>query len=262
MTPFEAIILGLIQGLTEFLPVSSSGHLALGQHFLGLKNLKSYVLFDLVCHLGTLLAVLLLFWSEIRKILLIERQRLLQIAVGTFPLFPLVLLIKPIKDIFDRLDLLGYFFLTTALLLFLGIRFGKTKMERARFRYWTDPLVIGLFQAMAILPGVSRSGSTISGARLLGWSPSESVTFSFLLAIPAILGGSLLETIKLFSGHEKTASLNIDPIVYAIGFIVSFIVGFGALKLLIRLVVTNKLGIFAWYCLALGILCLYLFSRT
>ena len=200
MTTIDAIILGIVQGLTEFLPVSSSGHLKLAQHFLGLQNLDHYLLFDLACHLGTLIAIGLFFFQAIRNLFVGQTTHLRQVVLATLPLFPLVLLMKPIEAAYAEPAYLGVFFLMTAAILFLGVYYGKTSPEGQRHQHvWRDALVIGSWQALAILPGVSRSGSTISGARLLGWSPQEAIVFSFLLAIPAVLGGTSLELLKLWA---------------------------------------------------------------
>lgn len=249
MTTLDAIILGIVQGLTEFLPVSSSGHLQLAQHFLGLNNLDDYILFDLACHLGTLLAILIVFSKNIRSLFSKANPTLRLVIIGTLPLFPLVLILKPIKAFYADPSYLGFFFLITAAILFLG---GKAKaITTSTEKKWKEALTIGLWQAAAILPGVSRSGSTITGARLLGWNPQEAVAFSFLLAIPAILGGTTLELIKLWSMPETVPSLPIAS--YLAGFAVSFVVGMGALKLLMRFAANDKLSYFAWYCLFLGI---------
>jgi len=252
MTTIDAIILGIVQGLTEFLPVSSSGHLELVQHLLGMQDLSQYILFDLICHLGTLLAIFFIFFNQIKELLFQNTSRLKQLILATLPLFPLVLIMKPIKAVYGDPSYLGFFFLITACILFLGVRFGKIIPETQRRKHtWRDATIIGTWQAAAVLPGVSRSGSTISGARLLGWSPAEAVTFSFLLAIPAILGGATLEIIKLSQHPENISSLSLSH--YSIGFLVSFIVGIGSLQLLIRLATHNKFTYFAWYCLVLGL---------
>lgn len=252
MTTLDAILLGIVQGITEFLPVSSSGHLELIQHFLGMKNLDDYIIFDLVCHLGTLLAILLCFADSIRELFEKNTTRFWQVAVGTIPLFPLVALMKPIKSIYADPAYVGFFFLLTAAILFLGHRFGKTlpEIDRAR-RPWRDAFRIGMWQAIAILPGVSRSGSTISGARLLGWDVRDAIVFSFLLAIPAILGGTVLEFFTLWRHPEARIDLPLTH--YLTGFIISFLAGFASLKLLMMLALHNKFYYFAWYCLFLGL---------
>jgi len=258
VSTLEAIILGIIQGLTEFLPVSSSGHLALSQTLLGLKNLEQYILFDLICHLGTLLAIVWVYHKEIRKVLFKDHTQLLQIIVGILPLFPLLLIIKPIKSTFDQPQYLGYFFLTTSLILFLGIRFAETIKTSTKKR-WSDPLIIGIFQALAIFPGISRSGSTISAARILGWSRDNSVKFSFLLAIPTILGGATIEGLQLISNPTQTLTQHIPLQAYFAGFLTSLLVGYVALRLLMKMVTQDKLMIFVWYCLILGSTLLLIF---
>ena len=253
MSTLEAIFFGIVQGLTEFLPVSSSGHLQLSQYFLGLENLKNFILFDLICHLGTLVAIVAVLYPQIKAM---DRNRFRQVILGTLPLFPLVLLLKPIKVLFDAPQYLGFFFLFTALMLSMGIKFGCNKNPQLLTKHkWRDALVIGIFQAVAVLPGISRSGSTISGARLLGWNQQEAVTFSFLLAIPAILGGTCLEVLQLMRHPLPTLSLT----QYFIGFITSFGIGYFALSWTKRLATQNKFFYFAWYCFILGIATVFYF---
>jgi undecaprenyl-diphosphatase len=252
MTTWEAIFLGAMQGLTEFLPVSSSGHLELGQYLLGYHDLHRYILFNLICHLGTLCAIGYIFFDQIKRSFT-NRAQLMQIVWGTLPLFPLVLILKPIKAIIDQPHYLGICFLFSAFLIFLGATYHFKRQIIPLRQHWTDPLTIGLFQAVAILPGVSRSGATISAARLLGWQKEEAISFSFLLAIPAILGGTALEIIQVIL---QPASL-VAPISsnqFLIGFLTSFFVGCFALRLLMRMMVQDKWIYFAWYCLGLGIL--------
>lgn len=252
MTTIDAIILGFVQGVTEFLPVSSSGHLKLLQYFLGMQDLDQYILFDLICHLGTLLAIVIIFSRQIVDLIATNTTCLKQVFLGTLPLFPLVFIMKPIKAIYAEPSYLGFCFMITAAILFLGVYFGRLRPAREQHQHrWRDALAIGAWQAAAILPGVSRSGSTISGARLLGWSPMQAVTFSFLLAIPAILGGTILEGIKLWRHPETVAYLPIAH--YITGFIVSFAMGMVSLRLLIRIATHDKFAYFAWYCLFLGL---------
>ena len=242
----------LCKGLTEFLPVSSSGHLKLAQYFLGLQDLDHYILFDLTCHLGTLLAIVIIFFSYIKDIFLGQWARLWQVTLGTLPLFPLLALMKPIKAAYADPSYLGIFFLMTAAILFLGVYLGKTLPEQQLRRHtWRDALIIGMWQALAILPGVSRSGSTISGARLLGWSAQEAVVFSFLLAIPAVAGGTILELYKWWQQPAIAADVALEH--YFLGAFVSFVVGLAALRLLIVVATHNKFSYFAWYCLFLGL---------
>lgn len=253
VSTLEAIFLGLIQGLTEFLPISSSGHLVLAQSLLGMENLKDFLVFNIVCHLGTLFAIFFVFSKKIKDLFLTEKKMLLKLAIALLPLFPLVFLLKPIKDFFDQPQYLGYFFLITAFILFLGVRFGKDLPSKSLAKHpWRDALTIGLFQAIAILPGVSRSGSTISGARLLGWSYDQAITFSFLLAIPTILAGVVLELGQLLLKPQETLP-GITWVQYATGFTFSFIFGFIALIYLQKLASKQRFMYFVWYCLFLGI---------
>lgn len=246
VTTLEAILLGIIQGITEFLPISSSGHLKLAQSLFGFQNLQNYIVFDLVCHLGTLIAIFVMFSKEIFSM---DRTRFKEIVLGTLPLFPLLLIMKPIKAMFNQPEYLGYCFMVTALLLYLGIRLGKAAPRPAHST--RDSLIIGTFQAIAILPGISRSGSTISGARMLGWTPQEAVTFSFMLAIPAILGGTVIELLQIIKHSESIT--HISSIQYFLGFATSFGVGYYALRLLRSLASKQKFMYFVWYCLLLGI---------
>lgn len=250
MTTLQAIFLGIIQGLTEFLPVSSSGHLVLFQYLFGLNNLDQYILFDLVVHLGTLFSIIFFFYRPILLVLKYDYKQLYWLILATLPLFPLVLLLKPIKSIFNKTEYLGFFFLFTALLLYLGIRSEKKETKE---NSWKDALFIGLFQAIAILPGISRSGSTMSAALMRGWNYSDSMRFSFLLAIFAIVGGMGVEIL-----HSGTTlwTQNIPLIAYASGFVTAFITGFFSLKLLAKLALKNKFMYFVWYCLFIGIFAL------
>lgn len=259
MSLIQAFLLGIIQGITEFLPISSSGHLALGQFVFGL-DIEEHIPFDLICHLGTLCAIFAVYATKIKSLFSKESKMLKQILIGTLPLFPIVFILKPIENVYSQPHLLGFSFLTTAFLLFAGIRWGheKTVQEKKR-RSFFDPLVIGLFQTIALLPGISRSGSTISGARLLGWTRDEALTFSFLLAIPAILGGVALKTMQLIFSEGVVLS-DTTCIHYFIGFFTSFFVGYLALKELIKLAMKEKLMYFVWYCLILGIGLLVYFS--
>lgn len=252
MTTWQALVLGIIQGITEFLPVSSSGHLALAQYLLGFDHLQDYIFFNLICHLGTLCAIFAIFFNAIKESFTTRSVLLWKIALATLPLFPLVLILKPIKETFNRPELLGPFFLVSSSLLFAGV-FLKFPFSYSPRRKWSDPLTIGLFQAAAIFPGISRSGATISSAQLLGWKKEEAIQFSFLLAIPTILGGALLEGVQLWHSSQTIFSL-LDFSIFAIGFLTSFLVGLFSLKLLIRLVIQEKWIYFAWYCLTIGLL--------
>lgn len=262
MSTLEAIILGIIQGITEFLPVSSSGHLQLVQSLLGLEHLDHYIIFNLVCHLGTLLAIFCLFSQQIKHIIQVDRTRLLQLMLATLPLFPLVLIMKPVKAIFANPEFLGYCFLITAGLLYMGVKWGQSvPTEQLQQNKWRDALVIGMFQAFAILPGVSRSGATISISRRLGWSYQDAAAFSFLLAIPTICGGTVLELLQLLKPNATVASLPaIGWIQYSAAFLSAFIIGYLSLSWLMKVAVKGKFIYFVWYCIAIGIVSFFYFN--
>ncbi|MCB1119149.1 MAG: undecaprenyl-diphosphate phosphatase [Chlamydiia bacterium] len=253
MTLLHTFLLGLIQGLTEFLPVSSSGHLLLAQHLFGFDDLKQYVFFDLICHVGTLLAILIAFRKTILQIFTGEKKWLGMIFLALLPLVPLVPLVDQMKGIFSDVAYLGFFFLISALLLHAGSRY---TLPSKRGGAW-HPLVIGCFQALAIVPGISRSGSTISSARLLGWSSEEAVTFSFLLGIPTITAGVLIEGMKTVQSPEILGDISLSG--YLVGFITAFLTGWTSLYWLMQLAERGHLGYFAYYLTALGCLSLLLF---
>lgn len=255
MSIFEAIALGLVQGLTEFFPVSSSGHLKLVQVLFGLENLSRYLPFDLVCHLGTILSIFLVFRKDILQLFRSERKFLFLIVVSGLPLLPLYPFLSHIKHVYDFPQILGVFFLCTALLLYLGENFTLPRRpESGSRRVWYDAFTIGVFQAVALMPGISRSGATISAASMLGWEKGEAARFSFLMSVPPILGGVALELRTLLSGKAVVAEIPLTH--YLIGFSVSFIVGLMALLGVLHLVKKKTLLPFAWYCAILGILSL------
>jgi len=255
VTTIEAILLGIIQGLTEFLPISSSGHLKLFQHLIGLSNLDQYLMFDLICHVGTLGAIFLFFREQILIILRYDWKKIGWVVIGTLPLFPLLFILGPLKKMFDRVEYLGFFFIATAFILYLGIVIG-----RKHGAIFTEPkypkrdaFLIGIFQAFATLPGISRSGSTISCARMLGWTYPQAVLFSFLLAIPAILGGSALIMLESFISSTPLLHPQLSFLQYLSGFVTSFCVGYFALWLLTRLAAKDQFMVFVWYCLFVGV---------
>ncbi len=252
MTIWEAIVLGFIQGVTEFLPVSSSGHLELGQYFLGFRDLHRYILFNLICHLGTLCAIFYVFCSQLKQSFTTHKILFFRVILGTLPLFPLVFILKPIEAAFDQPQYLGICFLFSAFLLFAGTYCRFRRTPHPSTYQWLDPFIIGIFQAIAILPGISRSGATISAANLLGWKKEDAVIFSFLLAIPAILGSTTLEILKLFF-MPATEIASLSFVQFIAGFLTSFFIGCLALALLLRLLKGNNWVYFAWYCLFLGI---------
>ncbi|MBJ7449097.1 MAG: undecaprenyl-diphosphate phosphatase [Parachlamydiales bacterium] len=250
MSIYEAILLGIVQGITEFFPVSSSGHLILGELIFGVRNLSQFIPFDLVCHLGTLVSIVCFFFRDFIQLLTFSDRRLfLRLSLAILPLFPLYFLLRPIKEIYNQPKYLGFFFLTTALILFIGekLRF-KLKTKPQSFR---DSLIIGTIQAIAILPGVSRSGSTISCASVLGWERKDAARFSFLMALPTIMGGVVLEGASMLRHPQELPNLPISS--YFAGFIFSCITGYLALHFIMKLANKGSFKPFMYYCVAIGL---------
>lgn len=247
--------LALLQGITEFIPVSSSGHLVLAQHLLRWNQQNAAL--DAVLHLGTAVSILAVFWKDLIRLAkgLVSRvpdektesRRYLGfLIIGTVPAAAAGILLK---DFFERMFLDArmaglMFFVTAAFLFASGLKKKNTERLNA-----PKSAIIGLAQALAILPGISRSGSTISTALLLGTDRKEAGRFSFFLGLPVICGAALLEFRHL---HET----GIAPELLLLGFVVSAIVGYAALKLLLTFVDRGRIHIFGYYLVALGLLCL------
>lgn len=271
MEYISIIIQGIIQGLTEFLPISSSGHLSVAQHILGVE--ESTLIISIVLHLGTLVAVFIAFWRDIlgliKEFFLTigdiftgkfswskmndSRRMLFMVIIATLLLVPAYL----VKDFFTCMegdgDIIfeGCAFMFTAMLLFLsdacvkGLKTGKNMKIR-------DAVTVGLFQCAALFPGVSRSGSTITAGLFCGLTRETAVKFSFILGIPAILGGSVLELKDAFE-----SGVEFDVPMLAIGFIVSAVVGILAIKLVRLVTKKNKFKYFGIYLLILGLACVF-----
>ena len=254
----SVILLAIIQGITEFLPVSSSGHMALLSALLGFEE-PDAVSLEIVLHAGSLVAIIAVYFNELVKFIRPERLKLLgMVIVATIPAGVAGVLIKHC-GIYDRMVgdmfLTGLGFLITgALLRLTGIKRlitrsegpEATPIENISLR---QAILIGVAQMFAITPGISRSGSTISAAILCGVERGGAAAFSFLLAIPVIGGATLLELKKLCSRH---AGDGIPALVLVCGFAVSALVSFGALTLLLKLIRKGKFSYFSWYMLALG----------
>ncbi|MBS0650766.1 MAG: undecaprenyl-diphosphate phosphatase [Verrucomicrobia bacterium] len=252
MSTLEGLIFGLLQGITEFLPVSSSAHLKLVKMLFGIEISESQVVFDLICHLGTLVAVLLFFRKDLVQLFTKDRKQLGLLFLATLPLIPCYLLLKPLRDFASAPQYLGICLMITSLILFIG---NKWRVQRATTapsaKKISDILMIGTMQSAALIPGISRSASTISCARVLGWSPSEAVRFSFLLSIPTIIGGNCLEALKLYVSTEVPIEVSISACIAA--FAASCIVGLFMVRFAISILEKGNLKPFAWYCLVLGL---------
>jgi undecaprenyl-diphosphatase len=256
-TSLQALLLGIVQGLTEFLPVSSSAHLILARAFFGFDGDKFGLAFDVACHVGTLIAVLIYFRREVARMIAAvprlfdatdpEARLIWLIVVGTIPAIVVGLLFKrQIEDHLRTPAVAAVMLALGAVLLLVAERTGpKTRTERSLTL--AEAFLIGCAQAVALVPGVSRSGATITVALLIGLQRAEAARFIFLLAIPAILGAAASEAPKLLkAGLGDTASL------FLIGVVSSAIVGFVAVKYFIRYLASHSLDAFAWYRLALA----------
>ncbi len=252
----EAIILGIVQGLTEFLPVSSSGHLEITKFILGDKSIpKESLLMTMVLHFATALSTVVVFRVEIIRLLRglfqfkwnEEFQFCSKIVLSMIPAAVVgVFFMDEIEQLFDKqLSLIGSMLLLTAFLLLLADRAKRTGKRVG----WLDALVIGIAQAIAILPGLSRSGATISTSVLLGIDREESARFSFLMVVPLIFGYMAKEAI---SGELKFESAEMLPLLA--GFAAAFLTGLAACKWMISLVKKARLSFFAVYCFVVGVI--------
>ena len=256
MELWQAAVLGVVQGLTEFLPISSSGHLVLGQRLLGFTEPE--LMFDIAVHVGSLTAVLAVFWRDLWNILRglfvwgedaparQGRRLLLLVIAGSIPTALMGLLLK---DIFESmfaslltvglaLLVTGWLLMATAMVRGSGRGIGRTGVGRA--------LIVGLAQGMAITPGISRSGATISIALLLGMDRRLAAHYSFVLSIPAILGALLLQL------HEMGAPSPNQTAPMIVGLVAAALSGYVALRILLRVVQAGQLHWFAPYCFAVG----------
>jgi undecaprenyl-diphosphatase len=257
LTLLQAIFLGIVQGLTEFLPISSSAHLKLAKHLLGISDGEHLLYFDLVCHSGTLLALILFLKKEILEVLQ-NRSLWPLFALALLPLVPAYFLLKPLRIAASNPTYLGYFLMLSSLFLFLASK-KKSVGASIERKKWRDVICIGMMQTTALLPGVSRSGSTIATARLLGWDWLQAARFSFLLSIPAILGGQVLETIKLLHQSSSLDGLPLSAACYGAGFGASFALGLVGVRKVFSIYAQGNVRPFAWYCLGAGLFAWWIF---
>ncbi|MGN0804552.1 MAG: undecaprenyl-diphosphate phosphatase [Candidatus Coproplasma sp.] len=262
---WEAIILGLTQGLTEFLPVSSSGHLTLLQGVMN-KNFDGQLFFNLILHLGTLVAVCVIFWKDILNLFKKPFKTLLYLIVATIPAGIVGFLLDDVIE--DHITggaykgiFLAVFFLITAGVLFATEIYAKRR-KKVLPLCWRTTLPMGFAQAIAVLPGISRSGSTICAGIFAGGDNDEVAHFSFLMSIPVILGGFLVELVKsLMDGSLQQQFVAPDSQFgwcIAIGFIVSALVGIFAIKVMLTAIKKANYKWFSLYLVLLAIACIVL----
>lgn len=260
MNVFEAIILGVIQGLTEFLPVSSSGHLVLGQRLMDINT--GSTTFEIMVHAATVLATITVFWKDIVMLLkggvnsIMERRMneqssyILKIAVSMIPILIVGLFLKDyVETLFtESVRFIGFMLLITALLLMVSYFLGKRAKLRNQTHAvgWRDALIIGLAQACAVIPGISRSGSTISVGLSLGVSPEKMARFSFLMVLVPILGEAFLEIL------DGGLNAEVGAVPMLAGFVSAYLSGLFACGVMVKIVSKGKLYWFAIYCALVG----------
>lgn len=272
MDTLQALILGVLQGLTEYLPVSSSGHLAIGSALFGI-NEEENLMFTIAVHVATVLSTLVVLGGQIWKLLRgtfsapdhidgrtvmnADQRYMLGIIVSMIPIGIIGVFFKDkVEEIFGSgLVVVGICLIATAALLTFSYYARPRQKETISVR---DAFIIGLSQAVAVLPGLSRSGTTIATGLLLGNKKSEMAQFSFLMVIPPILGEALLDSYKAMSQGFEVAFNGLTPTVLLTGFIAAFVSGVLACKWMISIVQKGKLIYFAYYCVAAGILTLIL----
>ncbi len=271
MTYLSSFLLGLVQGLAEFLPISSSGHLSIAQNLLGL-NTEIPEFFDVLLHLGTLVAVFVAYWRDICDMVaeLIHgvgdlvhgttprqvppaRRLILLIIVGTLPLFILLPIHKQVQALSNNMVFIGAALVVTGFLLFACdlVRKGKKTERTATI---ADVLVVGLGQAIATMPGISRSGMTITTGCFMGFERKFAVRFSFLLSIPAVLGANILSLKDALDAGIIWAEVPM----YVVGVVTAAVVGYACIRLLRLVAEKGRFGAFAYYCWAVGLLTLLL----
>jgi undecaprenyl-diphosphatase len=263
---FEALILGIVQGITEFLPISSSGHLVLLPAALGWAS--PTLVFDTTVHLATLVAVVAVFWRDLLRLIVSWWQGLQRgqpfksaearlawyIILATVPgILAGLLLEKTFESLFASPHAVGAFLLLTALLLVLAEVFGRRQRDLTRIT-WLDSLLIGISQAAAIAPGISRSGATIAVGMFRKLTREAAARFSFILSVPIITGAGLAQLVKLV----RHGSLSAEAPLLLIGFVAAAVCGYAAIRLLLAYLRKRPLYPFAAYCVVVGILAMTL----
>ena len=275
MTISSAIILGIVQGVAEFLPISSSGHLAVLQNLFDLSAGEDHLFFDVLLHLGTLISICVCYWGDIvamvREVFIVLRggrradgtpvqghlgaaRLFLMIVVGTLPLFLVLPINDKVEELYYITPFIGAALLLTGCVLFVSDKMTPgTRTERnMRFR---DALTIGLCQCVATIPGLSRSGTTITAGIATGLDRNFAMKYSFLLSLPAVLGANLLSFIKAIGEESIEASL--IP-AYLLGMLAAMLSGIAAISLMKLIAKKSKFGWFAYYCWGAGVLTIIL----
>lgn len=265
MTLLQAIILGIIQGATEFIPISSSGHLVLAPHYLGWEiNPEIFFGFSVLVQVSTLFAVIVYFRSDLLEIVIAFIAALktnkwkdspnamlgVYLILATIPAGVAGLFLQNIvEEAFGNILGTSIFLILTGLILFIG-DYLQTRSTTKTSLTWVDSIIIGFFQVLAIFPGISRSGATISGGLTRGLERREAARFSFLMSIPIMLAAGLLAVVDLIQSPITSSQMSI----FIVGFIVSGITGYISIRWLLSFLATKTMKLFGIYCIALGTL--------
>lgn len=245
MNSFQAVFLGLIQGLTEFIPVSSSGHLVIAQHFFKIK--EDQVLFNVILHIGTLVPIFIVFWQDIKDIILLKKEKRkesLYILIAIIPTGIIGILFEDFfEQLFSNVYLTSLMLVVTGLILYLTEKIESDNKEIKDLKWW-QPLAVGLAQGGAIIPGISRSGTTIAASLFQGLNRKAAARFSFLMSIPVIGGAGLLQFLNVL----ESGSINLKIKIIVLGFLTAAISGYFAIKILLKLLAEKKLDYFSYYC--------------
>lgn len=245
MNIFQAVFLGLIQGLTEFIPVSSSGHLVIAQSFLDIR--EEQILFNVILHIGTLIPIFIIFWSDIKDIILLKKEKRKETFYILLAIIPTGIIGILFEDFFENLFanayLTAFMLIITGLILYITEKIENGKKEVEALKFW-QPLLVGLAQGAAIIPGISRSGTTIAASLFQGLNRKAAARFSFLMSIPVIGGAGLLQALKVFESGE----FNLEFSIVISGFLTAVVSGYFAIKILLKVLAENKLNYFSYYC--------------
>jgi undecaprenyl-diphosphatase len=248
MTINQAVISGIVQGITEFFPISSSGHLVLLHNLLGVK--EAALAFDVFLHFGTLLSIILFFRKDIINMLVRDRTMLKFIIIGSIPTVIIGLIFKDMAEsLFTNPRFVGISLIITGVFLFLASFFAmRWKMLRKEKQLGAvNSIIVGIAQGIAVVPGISRSGSTIGMALILGLSEENALKFSFLLALPAVLGANVLKAREICGNL-----VSIEAVPFLVGGIVAAITGLIAIKAMFEILRKNLFFLFGIYCMLIG----------
>ena len=272
MTYLTSVILGFVQGVAEFLPISSSGHLSLMQNLMGMKSVAQQdILFEVLLHLGTLIAVFIVYWRDVVDMVrdfikffgdmfrrratgapvstTVNSRMALMIILATLPLVVVIPIKSHVESLYGSTMFIGFALILTGFLLFYSDKIKQGK-KTARNATMLDALIVGSAQAVAVVPGLSRSGTTISVGMMRGFDRKFAVRFSFLMSIPAILGANVLEV-------GEAVKVGVEPqmiSMYLVGMAVAAVFGYASIKLVHMLAERGKFGKFAYYCWAVGLI--------